>query len=634
LKTTENLDITVDNDILSIKKLNKKSNQLYECSALNKEKNIITRLMYSIDILNKRLSHRKIRKYVKSRVRSYFIEPIIDNNISNLPAIRLDFLNQIENITRNSKIKIRCSTINANWTIEWYYGDSFLNSKFNKNILIVDGTDLKNGSLYKCVAKNSHNINQIGIRFKQNNKQFSFFEGFFELIDKKSVKKIEAEVPIEVPIYKKENDIKLVAPNYNYEDEDENIDDYDNDQQNKITLFSGSQKSIRESDDQIVYFKNQPSIDLVFLSPKTSYINIGDRVEIQCKTKSSIKYNQNWIKNTSLFSTRAKFQQNNELLIIESFEDEDIGIYSCLVNDFDTRQNLNIISFQIQPVQFDLFTINIIDSYVTPILQLNFIESLFWLNKHMRNLDVTCISPTSKLSPLWKRDVRINFLNFTKMSGNVLKIDQVNQQHIDNYVCSVSNEYGSSTLTYRLDFDKYNNEFQFYLTQFQSKTKHHDMNDINVSLSNRFALNSDFLLAELNSPLVLQCPIRNSKIKWHHTGHLFKYMIPNTNTGDLFISKMSLNNYGKYICEYNDYKHLIDVEKVDKIPYLNEKDSFITLNITDIVQGLNSFKVELTFQLFKISLSANVEYILLYMSDSNGKYYMKLSIFDSILVFK
>jgi hypothetical protein len=628
MRTTDNLDISVENDILSIKKLNKKSNQLYECSALNREKNIVTRLLYSIDILNKRLSHRKIRKYVKSRIRSYLIEPIIDN-LNNLPPIRLDFLSQIENVTRNSSIKIRCSTISSNWIIEWNHGNKFLNSKLNKNILNLNGNDLVNDSLYKCVVKNFQNINQIGIRFKQNNDKPNFFEGSLELVDKNNINKYQTELQI----YNKENDIKLIAPNYNYEEEDENIDDYDG-QLKTLSLFSGSQKSIRESNENIGHFKNQPSIELNFLSPKTSYINIGDRVEIQCKTTSSIKYSQNWLKNSGKFSERVKFQQNDEILVIESFEDDDIGVYSCLVNDYDSKQNLNMLSFKIQSVQFDLFTINIIDSYLTPTLELNYIESLFWLNKNHSNLNVKCISPSTKLLPLWKRTVHFNFLNFTKIAGNVIKIDQVSQQHIDNYICSISNEYGTSILSYRLDFDTFYNEFQFFLIRFQSKTKNDDLNNYDINLSYSLTKNVEFLLSELNNPLVLQCPIRNSKVKWHKSDHLFKYMIPNTNTGDLFIPKMSLNNYGKYTCEYNNFNHSIIVEKEDKIPYLNEKNSFIALNIKKFIQDSNIFKIELSFQLLKISSSANIEYILFYMSDSNEQYYMKLSIYDSILVFK
>ena len=614
----------MNNDILSIKKLNKKSTQLYECSALNKEKNVITRLLYSIDILNKRLSHRKIRKYVKSRIRSYLIEPIVDS-LSNLPAIRLDFLNQIENVTQNSTIRIRCSTIDAGWTIEWHHGSKLLNSKFNKNTLIVNGFDLKNGSLFTCIAKNSQNTNQIGIKFKQNNEKQKFYEGNLELINQNDIIKAKEQ--------DKENDIKIIAPNYNYDDEDEddNLDDYNDDQQKKVTLFSGSQKYIRESNDQIDYLKNQPSIDLNFLSPKTSYIHLGDRVEIQCKTTFPIKFSQNWIKNTGLFSERAKFQQNDELLIIESFEDDDIGVYSCLVNDFESKQNLNIVSFQIKPFQFDLFAISIIDSHATPSLELNYIESLFWLNKNTPKLDVACVSSYSNILPLWKRAVHVNFLNFTKITGNLLTINQITQQHIDNYVCSVANEYGTSILTYRLDFDKFYNEYQFYITRFQSKTKNDNINKYDVNFSYHLNSNVEFLLAELNNPLVLQCPVRNSKIKWHKSEHFYKYMIPNTNTGDLFIPKMSLDDYGKYICEYNDFKHSINVEKVDRIPYLNEKNSFIAFNITNFIQDSNIFKIELAFQLFKIS---NFENILIYMCDSNGIYYMKLSVMDSILVFK
>ena len=239
------------------------------------------------------------------------------------------------------------------------------------------------------------------------------------------------------------------------------------------------------------------------------------------------------------------------------------------------------------------------------------------MNTKNRNLNVECVSSSPFPVPVWNQPFHLNFLNNSKLIGNVLIIKNISEYNKEKYVCSAFNKYGTSLMIYKLVFNTFNNEFQFYLSRFLSKTNINNETYENRILDHNLENGaktgkkpSDFSIAKLNDRFILQCPIKydeknkenNYSVLWYKSD-IFDFLPKSsikTRSGNLYISKIGVNDFGAYTCEHNSLKHEIYLNKLDYIPLLNEKNSFISFNISNILYSNSSiFRIELSFKNFQ-----------------------------------
>ena len=98
-----------------------------------------------------------------------------------------------------------------------------------------------------------------------------------------------------------------------------------------------------------------------------------------------------WTKENGKFSSRVTLQGHaSNKLKIKSFEDEDVGVYSCTLEDTANRL-INKLSIVVKSIQIDLFTVSILDSLITPKLQIKNVKSIYDLNR-TKKLDIECIT--------------------------------------------------------------------------------------------------------------------------------------------------------------------------------------------------------------------------------------------------
>ncbi len=148
--------------------------------------------------------------------------------------------------------------------------------------------------------------------------------------------------------------------------EDDNID-YDNNHARESSIKHFNTNLNR---DLKIYLKN----------PKKSFIQIGDKIEFICVTNSIMKGSFiKWTKENGKFSKRVTLNGHiSNKLKIESFEDEDAGIYSCSLEEMNNSNRLiNKLSISIKSIQIDLFIVSVHESLITPRIEIKNFKSLY-----------------------------------------------------------------------------------------------------------------------------------------------------------------------------------------------------------------------------------------------------------------
>ena len=278
------------------------------------------------------------------------------------------------------------------------------NGFIEDNRLIFDYIDEDSLGIYTCVAipnesakigssklkielkldeKNNHRIKILFVEFDMDatalriGKKMSF-----------DLKNVEKLVRKKVDVKKSQpnnSQIHLEALRERYEnDEDESIDNEDN----------------QEKENQRKHFNSNLNRDLkIYLkNPKKSFIQIGDKIELICITNRIMKDSViKWAKENGKFSNRVTLQgQSTNKLKIESFEDEDVGVYSCSLEEPNqSNRIINKLSLSIKSIQIDLFVITLQDSLITPKIEIKNFKSLYDFSRKNK-LGLECSSDSKK----------------------------------------------------------------------------------------------------------------------------------------------------------------------------------------------------------------------------------------------
>ena len=174
----------------------------------------------------------------------------------------------------------------------------------------------------------------------------------------------------------------------------------------------------------------------------------------------------------------------------------------------------------------------------------------------------------------------MSHLNTTKLTVKELLAEKEGE-----FVCSASNNRGTSSLSFRLYKDEITNEFQFYLrslisspvVKIDEETTNLDMlvfdyslieenksevKPLNEANSN---LTSDLVIAKVSQPLLLRCPhnevSRDTDVKWFKSGKKLSDLSVNR-FGHLYLKMVTNEDFGLYSCKAQKQTFNINLEKL------------------------------------------------------------------------
>ena len=268
----------------------------------------------------------------------------------------------------------------------WLKENVSSNGFIEDNRLIFDYLDENSLGTYVCVAIPNENSKigssklKIELKLDQTNTkrvQIVFTEYDTDVTALRIGKKMSFDLKNVEKLVRNKADVKVAQLNNSSiylealrerdeNGEDDNID-YDN-------------NHARES--SIKHFNNNLNRDLkIYLkNPKKSFIQIGDKIEFVCVTNSIMKGSFiKWTKENGKFSQRVTLNGHiSNKLKIESFEDEDVGIYSCSLEETNNSNRLiNKLSISIKSIQIDLFIVSVHESLITPRIEIKNFKSLY-----------------------------------------------------------------------------------------------------------------------------------------------------------------------------------------------------------------------------------------------------------------
>lgn len=281
-----------------------------------------------------------------------------------------------------------------------------------------------------------------------------------------------------------------------------------------------------------------------------------------------------WVKETGQLSSRIKLTGHNKLEI-ESFEDQDVGVYSCILTDSQAKtQIVNKISVVIKSVQIEHFSISILDALSTPRLAIKHRRSIYELNRN-KKLDLECISDATNTNMGWSKLLNSYSETSQTIDESYLSIYPIEEEDVGDYVCSAKNGMGLSKIVFRLDKDLSSGEYEFYIKSLSSKpnekfNEHYfDYNSnedtVSYSKSSRDINNrsAELVIAKLYQPVLIKCPHKHSissNVKWFRSGIRLPGSLVN-HFGDVFINKVNLSDFGIYTCRVNKKNYQVNLEK-------------------------------------------------------------------------
>ncbi|CAF0817385.1 unnamed protein product [Brachionus calyciflorus] len=462
---------------------------------------------------------------VKGKVKTFMYSPK-----NNRPKIRFDFLTNIHNISLNDSVKINCTSNNA-VKIEWKIGNKIIKSSF----LFIENFSYKNLKFYECKTSNRYGNTSIGIRF--NKKTNDTYEGV-----------------IENP---KEN--------------------------SKNRLKKSSEKNFIE--------KKMPSLTIALESPRKNFIKIGDKIELKCSVNNHFKKTRvNWFKETDHNHQDLKTKQVSEtekVLIIDSFEPNFIGIYTCKaeIEDSIYYNHKNWLKIFIgNSVHENLYEIRAIDSKLTPSL-------VFKLNQKHTNLKIECRNNERNSTVVWSKIEGSSSEWYS--NRNIIKLKpEINT----DYECASENELGTTRVKFKVDKINSENNFEAYFNQFTSILKKEKALDGIIKRD----INRTFIVAKLGSSVILECPVKkfDDSVFWFKSSRrIIEH--EKIDSKDLYINSTSQKDTGFYECITDNYKeaHALNLVISEKLPILTEK-SLLAYNVSKFFKKKN-FSITLSFKTSK-----------------------------------
>lgn len=194
-----------------ISKLETKHLGSYKCVGKSTNRSNST-LLYSIEKLN--------NSDVIGRVQAHIFE------VYDKPKIRLDFQTQIENIAENDEIRIKCSSSNPKFKIEWYQDNEALGT----DLLMLKTDNVLEFDFYKCFVTDTDRkvISSVAVRFSE--KLPRVFQLALENVQKQEFSEFSTGFGDKIEEMVKEDD------NIDIGDEDSYLNDFKNKISMKINL--------------------------------------------------------------------------------------------------------------------------------------------------------------------------------------------------------------------------------------------------------------------------------------------------------------------------------------------------------------------------------------------------------------
>ena len=173
------------------------------------------------------------------------------------------------------------------------------------------------------------------------------------------------------------------------------------------------------------------------------------------------------------------------------------------------------------------------------------------------------------------------FNNSEIASQRVLEIDPKLIGNEGDYACTANNKFGKSVLTFRLFREESTNEFHFYMRSLSSVPMIQieepnfelpilDYNLLETRTLNNYRLSNDIVVANIFRPLLLRCPPNLSldasltsvlPVKWFKSGKKLDYSLV-APSGNLFISEVQNEDFGKYTCKADNKFYEINLEQI------------------------------------------------------------------------